>query len=307
MSSSQNGTVWADGRLRGWPDVAVPLMSDAVVRSAAAFDGLRAHRTSDGRIALIAGQAHARRLVYSARALRLPLAYGVEEILAGCADVAAAELAATGGTIAYVRPMVLGATLTPNAGSASLVITAFAQPDRPPEPQRLQIAALRRPIDDSLPPQIKAVANYQVSRLIRLTARAAGYDDALLLNAQGRLAEAAGAAVLVERDGQLFTPPAWEGCLPSITVDLIARFAEALGIVFVREPVPLSAIWMADGLALAGTLADLVEVRTVDDLELPAGPALSVLRTAYHAALDPADFASPYVDLLDLYSVAPGQ
>lgn len=303
MTGSQNGSVWADGRLRGWSEVAVPLMSDAVIRSAAVFDGLRAHRRPGGPIRLLAGRAHVRRLVESARALRLPLAYGIDDILAGCAEVAAAELAATGRPVAYVRPMVLGATLTPDARTVSLTVAAFGQLNQPPAPQRLQLAALRRPAGDSLPPQVKAVANYQLTRLTRLAARSAGYDDALLLNEHGRLAEAAGAAVVVERDGRLLTPPAWEGCLPSITVDVLARLATALDIPFARTPVPLSAVWSADGLAMAGTLADLVEVRAVDDLDLSSGTALTVLRDAYSAALDPAEPEPPNAELLDFADV----
>ncbi len=298
MSGAQNGTVWADGRLRDWSTLSVPLMSDAVVRSVAVFDGLRADLTEDGRIRMLAGRAHVRRLIRSARALRLPVAYGVEDILLACAEVARAELEGTGYTVGYVRPMVLAAALTEQAKESSLTIAAFGRAASIPAPVRLQVSALRRPAPDSVPPQVKAVANYQLSRLSRLAAHAAGYDDALLLNQHGRLAESAGAAVLMECDGRLITPPAWEGCLPSITVDVLDRLAGVLGIPFAREPVLLNSIWSADGLALAGTLADLVQVQTVDDLGVPAGPELAALRTAYAAALDTADADPRHVEQL---------
>jgi branched-chain amino acid aminotransferase len=285
VSAAQNGTVWADGRLRAWESLSVPLMSDAVVRSAAVFDGMRADLTADGQIRLLAGRAHARRLVRNARAMRLPLAFDADEILHASAVVARAELTATGKQVAYVRPMALGATLTEARGPVSLTIAAFAQDNQAAQPLRLQVSALRRPAADSLPPQIKATANYQLSRLARGQARAAGYDDALLLNAHGRLAEAAGAAVLVERDGRVVTPAAWEGGLPSITVEILEHLACAIGVPFAREPVELAAVWSADGLALAGTLADVVEVKAVDDLAMPAGKAIAVLRDAYFAAL----------------------
>lgn len=285
MSGAQNGTVWADGQIRAWESLAVPLMSDAVVRSAAVFDGMRADLTTDGRIRLLAGRAHVQRLIRSARAMRLPLAFGAQEILQASALVARAELDTTGKRIAYVRPMALGASLTEMGGPVSLTIAAFAQDEGPPQPLRMQISSLRRPAADSLPPQVKAVANYQLSRLARLQARAHGYDDALLLNAQGRLAEAAGAAVLVELDGRVLTPSAWEGGLPSITVDVLERLAQASAIPFAREPVELATVWSADGLALAGTLADVVDVTAVDDLIVPPGKAIAALRDAYFAAL----------------------
>jgi len=285
VSGAQNGTVWADGRLRAWESLSVPLMSDAVVRAAVVFDGMRADVTVDSQIRLLAGRGHARRLVRNAHSLRLPLAFDVDEILQASALVARAELTATGKRVAYVRPMALGASLTELGGPVSLTIAAFAQDHRASQPLRLQVSSLRRPAADSLPPQVKAVANYQLSRLARLQARAAGYDDALLLNAHGRLAEAAGAAVLVERDGRVLTPVAWEGSLPSITVDVLERVARAIAVPFAREPVELATVWSADGLALAGTLADVVDVKAVDDLAVPPGKTIAALRDAYLAAL----------------------
>ena len=285
MNGTQNGTVWADGGLRAWEELSVPLMSDAVVRSAVVFDGMRADLTVDGQIRLLAGAAHVRRLVRSARSLRLPLAFDVDEILRASALVARAELTATGKRVAYVRPMALGASLTELAGPVSLTIAAFAQDQQASEPLRLQVSSLRRPAADSLPPQVKAVANYQLSRLARLQAHAVGYDDALLLNAYGRLAESAGAAVLVERDGWVLTPPAWEGSLPSITIDILERIARAIAVPFAREPVELTTVWSAHGLALAGTLADVIDVGAVDDLDVSPGKTIAVLREAYLAAL----------------------
>lgn len=289
MQGAQNGTVWADGRLRSWESLSVPLMSDAVMRSAAVFDGMRADLTADGQVRMLAGRAHAQRLVRSARSMRLPLAFDVDEILQASALVARSEMTAAGKRVAYVRPMALGARLTEADGPVSLTIAAFAQDEKVPEPIRLHVSSLRRPTSDSLPPQIKAIANYQLSRLARIQAHALGYGDALLLNTYGRLAEAAGSAVLIEKDGRLISPPAWEGALPSITVDVLEDLARAIGIPFTREPVELTTIWSADGLALAGTLSDVVDVTAVDDLDVPQGKAIAALRSAFVTALSGAE------------------
>ncbi|WP_329214003.1 aminotransferase class IV [Streptomyces sp. NBC_00683] len=295
MSAKQNGTVWVDGALRAWQSVSVPLMSDAVLRSVAVFEGMRADMAEDGRVRLLSGSAHVERLLHSARVLRIPLRYGVGEILEGAATVARAELDSTGKRVAYVRPMALGAALTEDSGPCSLSIAAFAQEDRAPGTVRMQISSLRRPAPDSLPSQVKAVANYQLTRLARITAQAAGYDDAIFLNHEGRLAEAAGAAVLVERQGRVFTPPDWEGALSSITVDVIERIAAEVNVPFTREPVPLSTLLSADGIALAGTLADLVDATCLDDLAVPAGPGIATLRRHYREAMSGGEFA-PLLD-----------
>ena len=132
MNGAQNGTVWADGRLRAWESLSVPLMSDALLRSAVVFDGMRADLTADDQVRLLAGRAHAQRLVRSARSLRLPLAFDVNEILQASALVARTEMIATGKRLAYVRPMALSARLTELDGPVSLTIAAFAQDGRPP-------------------------------------------------------------------------------------------------------------------------------------------------------------------------------
>ncbi|WP_152748181.1 aminotransferase class IV [Micromonospora sp. RV43] len=298
MRHTQNGSVWADGAMREWSDLSVPLMSDAILRAASVFDGIRADLTPDGRIRLLAGRAHIERLVRSARIMRLPLAYDVDEILLAAARVAQVELASTHQHIAYVRPMLVGAALTEHASQTSLTIAAFAQDDKLPDPIWMQIAALRRPSSDSVPPEMKAVANYQQTRMLRMAAQADGYADALLLNEHGRLAESTGAAVVVEHAGRLISPPTWESCLPSVTIEILERLAREIGIAFVREPVPLASVLAADGLALAGTLASLVPVCGVDGVPIPSGPAIGRLRDAYLAALHPKEEDSRFVGLM---------
>lgn len=299
MERVQNGTIWADGRLRAWTEVGVPLMSDAVLRGLAVFDGLIADR-HHGVLALLAGEAHARRLVANARVLRLASQVDVAQVLDACLEAASAEAESSGTDVIYVRPMLVGAPVVSDArGDTTLTVAAFAQRDvAVPDPVRLQLAAWRRPQGDSLPAQVKAVTNYQLSRVVRLAARAAGYDDALVLNTNGRLAESAGAAVLVESDGVVRTPPPWEDALDSVTVRVLARLAEAEGIPLVHEPVSLAAVHAADGLALAGTLSDVVPVSSLDDVALPGGPLLDLLRDRF---LD-ARRGGRHLELLDYWS-----
>lgn len=302
MTVEQNGTVWANGQLRGWAEVSVPLMSDAVIRAAAVFDGIRADTRPGGSIRLLSGEAHAMRLLRSARVLEIPVDYQIDDILEASATVARAELSATGKHVAYIRPMALAASITAGTNH-SLTIAAFSQDTPIGTPVRVQVAALRRPGPDTLPPQVKAVANYQLSRLARLSARAAGMDDAIFLNHEGRLAESAGAALLVERDGVVITPPAWDGALPSITVDVLARIAGETGIPFIREPIPLATARAADGIALAGTLDQLVDVVALDGTEVPRGPSIARLRTHYLDAIT----GSPLSGLLEFAEYRPGE
>lgn len=136
-----------------------------------------------------------------------------------------------------------------------------------------------------MPASVKAVANYQITRLARAQAAEAGRTDAVLLNEAGRVSEAAGAALLVERGGVLLSPPAWEDCLPSITIEVVSRFAERLGIMMVREPLPLAALHSATAVATVGTLADIVPVGAIDHARYGEGHLLPAVREAYVHAL----------------------
>jgi len=96
-----------------------------------------------------------------------------------------------------------------------------------------------------------------------------GCSEMILLNEWGRVAEATGACILMVRDGTVVTPPASEGVLESITVDIVEELCRSLDIPFVRRPVDRTELYVADELVIAGTLAEIVKIRRIDDYELP--------------------------------------
>ncbi|MER5769761.1 aminotransferase class IV [Streptomyces sp. NPDC001985] len=283
----QNGTIWVDGRQENWADVRLPLMSDALLRGLSAFDGMVARRQPGGGLALLAPGRHLRRLQRTCAVLNLPLEEEYEQLLKGCLVAAGIEAEGHPECEVYVRPMVVGARLTERASAASVTVAAFRQPPAgaDPAPVTLTTSSWRRPSGDSMPPSLKVVGNYQLTRLARLEAKEAGFDDALLLNSAGRVAEGAGAAIVMERDGRLVTPPVWEDCLDSVTIALLETLAAAEGIPFERAPVLRTDALSADGMVLAGTLADLVPVRRLDHREFGLEPPLLTrLRHRYLAA-----------------------
>lgn len=286
MAKIQNGTVWVNGEIRPWDAAAVPLMSSAILRAMAVFDGMVAIDRGRG-VGIVAGHAHAQRLHDSARSVSIPLAYDVEEILEASIRTAQAEMDSTGSRFVYVRPMALGADLPGSSDGASLTIACFgqSQPTASPSPIRMLTSPWRRPRSDAMPASVKAVANYQITRLARAQANGVGRDDAILLNDAGRVAEAAGAALLIERGGRLISPSAWEDCLPSITVDVLGRLAHRVGSAIDREPMPLADLHSATAVATAGTLADVVPVTAIDHANYAQGTLLPALREEYVRAL----------------------
>ncbi|GAB3443087.1 aminodeoxychorismate lyase [Streptomonospora sediminis] len=283
MPQQQNGTIWIDHEQADWDEARIPLMSDALLRGLSVFDGMVARRRGDGGLALIAPDRHLDRLERSCAVLGLAVEHSREELLRACVSCAAAEAGESGDV--YVRPMVVGTALTPRARAASVTVAAFRREAAVPAPITMRTSSWRRPGGDAMPPGVKAVGNYQLTRLARMESAQAGGDDSLLLNRHGRVAEAAGAAVLVEDGGRVASPPEWEDCLESVTVALLAKFARREGIELSREPVSRSRVYGAAGLAVAGTLSDVTMVHSLDHRDYGGdSPLLGHLRSRYLAA-----------------------
>jgi branched-chain amino acid aminotransferase len=114
----------------------------------------------------------------------------------------------------------------------------------------------------------------------------------ILLNGAGRVAEGIGACLLIARDGRVHTPPATEGALESITLDLFASLAAREGIELVKRPIERSELWIADELGLIGTLTELTPIRSID--ERPVSYETNLLATLSQAYRDAVRGVRPH-------------
>lgn len=286
MMTIQNGVIWIDGKQATWSDAQVPIMSDSVNRALNVFDSLLACRQLDGDLRLVAGRRHVERLMGTCRAMGIATRRSVDDVLNDCLSAARYEATRVGVDEVYVRPMVIGYDLVAqDKTGSSITVAAFGRPQQTQPGQRLFTAAFRRPPNASLPPSWKATANYQLTRLSRLQASTAGYDDALLLNNSGRVAEAAGAAILAATGDELSTPPASEDCLPSITVEILERLGQQIDIPVHRRPLLLTDLYCAVGLATAGTLEGVRPVTAIDHISFTESSLITSLGEAYQVAI----------------------
>ncbi len=142
--------------------------------------------------------------------------------------------------------------------------------------------------DRSTPPRAKAVANYHNSRLAVVQARIDGYDDAILLTPDGRVAEGPGYNLFLVRRGQLITPPVTEGVLEGITRDSLIRLAhDMLGIDVVERPVDRSELYVAEEMFFCGSAAEVTPILSVDRHKVGTGGVGDItnrLKVAYLAA-----------------------
>jgi branched-chain amino acid aminotransferase len=168
---------------------------------------------------------------------------------------------------------------------ADLVITGFTQTMAEPEPMTLGVSTWRRSADVALPPRVKCSANYVTARLARIEVRRLGYDDAILLNLAGRVAETTGACLLMAVDGTLFSPPTSEGALESITLSIIEDVCAQEGIPFVRRPIDRSELLVADEVYMVGTITELYPVSEIDGYKFRTDGVLKQVRTQFLAVM----------------------
>lgn len=255
--------VWMDGGLRPWSDAVVHIDSETVKRGLSIFEGVKGYWGDDGTFRFVELEKHYRRLAQSAQLIYLPFDVTFEQFRSSIFELIGAMLRPDKDM--WVRPTLYGLEGHWGMGTVSnLVYTAFQQDQvEAPEPIHIGVSTWKRGADLSQPARIKASPNYQVSRLARIEGRRAGYDDMILLNQQGRVAEATGSCVLIARDGEISTPSPTEGALESITVSIVEKIADRQGVPFVRRPIDRTELMIADELALCGTLAEVLPVGAI--------------------------------------------
>jgi branched-chain amino acid aminotransferase len=257
------------GKLTPWDDARIHVSAEALIRGISVFEGIKGYWDADGRrVSLLALREHFRRLQQSAEMVHLPFAMRYEAFVEACATLARAI--AVPRKDLWLRPTVVPLEGSWGSGTVTdLVITAYTQEMKRPDPVEVGISPWQRPGDSSQPARLKSAANYQVSRNARIEGRLHGFQEMILLNQWGRVAEATGAAVVMVRDGTVITPAATEGCLESITVRIVERICAALSIPFERRAVDRSELFVADEICVAGTLAELAIVKRLDYRLLP--------------------------------------
>ena len=277
--------VYMGGGLRRWNEATLHIGCEAVTRGLSVFEGLKGYWQPYGPFGIVQLRQHYDRLRRSARLLHIPFDKSFEDYQRAIAQLADALLEPD-------RDMWFRTTLYAIEGhwgegtAADLVITAYHQPKSVPEPIDLGISTWRRSSDASLPARIKASTNYQVARLARIEGRAHGCQDMVLLNDLGRVAEATGSCIVMVRDGAVYAPPATEGALESITLDIVEALARSMNVPFARRPVDRTELLVADEIALCGTLAELILVKSIEGLPLdPSAPLLRALQTRFFRAV----------------------
>ena len=281
--------VFFGGEIRPWEDAVLHVSSEAVVRGLNVFEGLKGYWQEDGRFGFVHLERHYARLRRSASLLYIPVTFSYEEFERACFDLTKALYRRDKDL--YIRATLFVVEGHYGAGTrADLVLTGYQQEKEAPSPITMGVSTWRRAPDVAMPPRVKTGVNYQVARLARIEGRGRGYEDMILLNEYGRVAESTAACVLMVRDGRVCTAPPWEGAMESITADVICELGASLDVEFVQRPIDRTELYVAEELGLTGTLTEITVVRALDDRALPEQtPVLSLLAKRYRDAVTGLD------------------
>jgi branched-chain amino acid aminotransferase len=266
--------VWVDGRLVPWDEATVHLLTHALHYGSGVFEGIRAYRTDRG-AAVFRLDDHIRRLFRSAALYHMDIPFSHDDLVEGCRQT----IRANGLEACYIRPIVFRGLgeIGVNPLRVPLVVAvavwewgAYLGEEALENGVRAKISSWKRNDQNTLPPGAKATGQYINSQLAKMEAVLAGYDEAILLNMAGNVADGSGENVFVVRDGELVTPPVSAGCLDGITRRSVMAIARDLGYPVAERDLSRFDLYTADEAFFTGTAAEVTPIREVDDR--PVGP-----------------------------------
>jgi len=272
----RDGVIWLDGKLVPWRDSRMHVLTHALHYGSAVFEGERIY---DGRVFRLS--AHSARLIRSANLLDYDLPWSREEI----DEATRAVVKANDLTAGYIRPIawrgseVLGVSAI--GTTVHLAIAPWAQEGRLSVQARdaginVTMAKYRRPSPETAPGHAKVAGLYVICGIEKDRALKAGFDDALMLDWQGRIAETTGANIFVVIDGRLVTPTP-HNFLDGITRRAVMGMARTRGWTVEERDVMPEELAQASEVFLCGSAAEIVPVGSIDQHHFQAGRVAKTL------------------------------
>lgn len=281
--------IWMDGEFTPWNEAKVHVLSHTLHYGNGAIEGTKAYKTVDGRCAIFKLNEHTQRLLNSSKMTLMNVPFTLEELNKAQVELLQKNDLTNG---AYLRPLVyLGYGVMGlyhkdapvNVSISAWEWGAYLGEEGLKKGVRVKISSFTRTPNTSGMGKAKAVANYLNSQMAKYEAVEAGYDEALLRDDQGYIAEASGACFFIVKDGKLISPPN-DNTLESITQATVIELAQDMGIEVIRRRITREEIYVADEAFFTGTAAEITPIREVDARVIGCGSRGEItqkLQTAY--------------------------
>jgi branched-chain amino acid aminotransferase len=288
--------IWMDGALVPWREANVHVLTHTLHYGLGVFEGIRCYRTEDGRSAVFRLPEHVRRLFESAHINLLQVPFSEDRVLEAILGTLRANRLEEG----YIRPLVyIGAGamgLNPGDNPIRLAIVVwpwgkYLGEEGMERGIRARVASFARHHVNAKMTKGKTCGDYVNSILAKREALLDGYDEAILLDSQGFVAEASGENVFLVRGGELRTPPL-QTVLEGITRASLLEIARDRGIPARETAITRDDLYVADELFLTGTAAEVTPIREVDHRGIGSGrrgPLTKTLQDAFFGAVHGRD------------------
>ena len=282
----ETSKIWMNGELVDWADATVHVGAHGLHYGSGVFEGIRAYDTPRGS-AVFRLTEHVDRLENSAQLLYMELPYSRDELKTAVWDL----IAANGLPECYLRPIAyfgygqLGVSSRGNPVDVAIMSWpwgTYLGEEALRSGIRAKISSWQRIGPNVIPHVAKATGIYLNSMLAVAEANRAGYDEAILLTAEGTVADGSGESIFIVRDDVIYTPDLSASILVGITRDSVIQIAQDIGHRVVEKPLIRTDLYLADEVFMVGTAAEVTPIREVDDHRVgPPGPVTREIQEAY--------------------------
>jgi branched-chain amino acid aminotransferase len=288
--------IWFDGKLVPWEEAKVHVLAHALHYGTAYFEGIRCYSLTDGRSAVFRLGEHMRRFLDSGKILGFPLSYSVEELNQATLDTIRTNKLKE----CYIRPLAfvglgdMGLYAPDNPVNVCIAVWswgAYLGDEGLKNGIRAKVSSYTRHHVNVMMTKSKAAGNYINSVLAKHEVKKAGYDEAIMLDAEGYVSEASGENIFIVRDGKVKTTPL-TSILPGITRDSVLTIANDRGYGVVEERFTRDELYVADEAFFTGTAAELTPIREVDNRPIGSGkpgPVTADIQQAFFRAIKGKD------------------
>ncbi|SDN30793.1 branched chain amino acid aminotransferase apoenzyme [Desulfonauticus submarinus] len=280
--------IWFDGELVPWEEANVHVLTHTLHYGVGVFEGIRCYKCIEGGSAVFRLKEHVQRLFHSAKAVEMEIPFSVEEVAEAIVETLKVNKLEEG----YIRPLAFigsGAMgVHPGKNPVHLVIAvwpwgAYLGEEALKKGIRVKTSSFTRHHVNIMMTKAKVCGNYVNSVLAKREAVADGYDEALMLDPEGYVAEATGENIFIVRNSIIKTPPL-DSILPGITRDSLITLAKDMGYEVVEQRFTRDELYSADEAFFCGTAAEVTPIREVDRRVIgsgQAGPTALLLQSEY--------------------------
>jgi branched-chain amino acid aminotransferase len=272
--ADRDGFIWYDGKLVPWREATTHVLTLSLHYGLSVFEGVRAYKTDNG-TAIFRLKEHTKRLFNSAHIYQIPIPYDAETLEAAQCEVVRANKLES----CYLRPLAFYGSekmgVSPKGAKVHVAIAAwpwgaYLGEEALAEGIRVKVSSYARQHVNVTMPRAKVATTYANSIIANAEALQDGYDEALLLDTEGFVAEGAGENIFIVKDGVLIEPEI-ASALTGITRSTIHTLAADLGIQVLTRRLTRDDVYIADEAFFTGTAAEVTPIREVDNRRIGSG------------------------------------